>query len=122
MQNLHGDFATLIMHPRRYGRMIGNIRLAKQPRRTGHYRAFFIGGHAAGHNQPYAALGPRAVKRRHAAPIPRLLQPRMHRPHQHAVAQGGKAKIKRFEKVRVCHRLSFASLAQSCRWEMKCHP
>ena len=61
-----------------------------------------IGRDAAGDDEPYAALRPRRIERRELVEaVRRLLEPGMHRAHQHAVGERREAEVQRGKEVRV---------------------
>ena len=95
MQDLHGDQPAGVMHPVCNTTMIGNIRGGKQPCRPRKHPALPVRRHAARHHQRDTTLRPLGVKGGDPVPVAGLLQPGMHRPHQHPVGQGDMAQIER---------------------------
>ena len=73
----------------------------EQPRGARKHAAFAVRGHAAGDHQPDPAPRPRGVEFGDAVPVAGLLQPGVHRPHQHPVFQGDMAQIKRGKQMRI---------------------
>ena len=102
MQDLQADLAARLMHRLGDHAMVIGLFSRGQLCRPAVNAAFFIGSDAAGHHQADAAPGPLGKIHRHAFEAARLfLQTGVHRAHQRAVAQGGKAQIKRGKQVRV---------------------
>ena len=86
-----GDDAVLVHFP-------GPAELARERLEPAHQ----VGRDAAGDDQADAALGALAEIRRQLGEVAGVvLQPGVHRAHQHAVAQGGEAQVERREEVRV---------------------
>ena len=101
MQNLHRDLAACVMHSVGDNLMVGNIVVREQARCTGKDAAFAIGRHAPRDHQPDTAARACRIKGRNAGPVLRFLKTGVHRPHQHAVLQCRKTKVKRRKQTRI---------------------
>ena len=87
MQDLHRHPPPRRVNPVGNEAMVGDVLRREQPCRPRKHPAMIAGRHAPRHDQPHTPRRPRLIKRRHPVPVARLLQPGMHRPHDHPVGQ-----------------------------------
>ncbi len=104
VQDLHGDPPAGGVHGVGHLPVVRHVLRREQARRAGQHRALGVGGHAAGDDQRDLARRALGVEGGDPAPVAVLLEPGVHRAHQHPVRQGDVAEIERREQVRVeCH-------------------
>ncbi len=101
MQDLHRDPPAVLVHPIGDPPVIGDIRRSEEPRRPRQHPALGIGRHAPRHHQRHPAPRPLGIEFRHPVPVAQLLEPGMHRAHQHPVRQRDMTEIERREQMGV---------------------
>ncbi|MNN13734.1 hypothetical protein D3C81_1267750 [compost metagenome] len=104
MQDLQGDLAALGVDGGGDQAVVFGLFLGVQLGAPGHGTAAFIGRDAAGDDQTDLAPRPLGVEGGHAfEAVLDLLQPDVHRAHQHPVRQGGEAEVEGFEQFGIGH-------------------
>ena len=94
MQDLHRDLAVSRMDAVRDNLVVGDVLIIEQASSAGENAALFAGGHAARYDQRGLTACAICVELCDTVPVFAFLEAGVHRPHQHAVFQRGKAKIK----------------------------
>ncbi|MNK95437.1 hypothetical protein D3C87_1156730 [compost metagenome] len=104
MKDLQGDLAALGVDGGGDEAVMFSLLLGVQLGAPGHGAAAFVGRDAAGDDQPDLAARPLGVEGGHALEtVLDLLQPDVHRPHQHPVLQRGEAEVQRLEQFGIGH-------------------
>ncbi|MND32647.1 hypothetical protein D3C80_232250 [compost metagenome] len=102
MQDLQADLATSGVHRLGDDAVLVGLFLGAELCRTGIHPAFIIGRNAASDHQANATAGALGKVCSHALEAAgALFKASVHRAHQGAIAQGGKAQVQRGKQVRV---------------------
>ena len=105
VQDLQGDLAALAVHGVRDDPVAARLPLGDEDRAAGVEGAGEVRREAAGDDEPDAAPGALGVVGREPVEVPgAVLEARVHRAHDDAVAQRREAEVERFEQVGVCRR------------------
>ena len=99
MEDLHRDPSAIGVDLVRDALVVRDILGRVEPRRAGKDAALGVGRHATGDHEAHAAAGAGGIELGHPAPILRLLEPGMHRAHQHAVGQRHMPEVKGRQEV-----------------------
>ena len=101
VEDLHGDLAACLVHTVGHDAVVGDILVGGHHRCPRQHGAFKVGANAASDHKRHFASRPFRVKLCHTVPVFGFFQPCVHRAHEHAVLERGKAQIKRFQKMGV---------------------
>ena len=101
MQDLHRNQPASLMHTGCDDAVVCDVIGGEKARRPRKHAALAVWGHAARHHQPDTAACAGRVEFGHAVPVAGFLKPRVHRSHQHAIFQLGKAQVQGRKQVGV---------------------
>lgn len=109
VQDLHRDPAAGVVHRARDDPMALGLLLGREHRAAGHHPAALVRRDAARDDEPGLAARALGVERGHPLEaVCRLLEPDMHRAHQHAVLQRSETELQRSRQVGIeGHRALF---------------
>ena len=100
VQDLHGDLAAGLVHRIGHDLVLSGLFFSGQTCAARIRTTVVIGGNTAGDHQGHATASALGIESGHTLEaILGFFQTHVHRTHQDAVLQRGKAQIKRFQKV-----------------------